>query len=88
MLWDATTGSPLAMLADVAQVVWSPDETCLVVQRLDGSLWLLNADGTIRTILPVTAHVQEPVGRFFWSPDSSRLVHLHNGTIDLWHLGD
>lgn len=88
MLWDATTSDPLVMLADVAQVVWSPDETCLVVQRLDGSLWLLNADGTIRTILPVTVGVQEPAGIFFWSPDSSRLAHLHNGIIDLWHLGD
>lgn len=88
MLWDATTGNPLAMLANVAQIAWSPDESHLVVQRLDGSLWVLNANGTIRTPLPVIASVQEPVGRFFWSPDSSHLAHLYNGVIDLWHLND
>jgi hypothetical protein len=86
MIWDATTGLPIAMLSDTAQVVWSPDETHLAVQRLDGSIWLLNSDGAIRQQIPISASLQKPEGSFFWSPDSSKLAHLHNGVIDLWEL--
>jgi len=86
MVWDATTGLPITMLADTAQVIWSPDETQLAVQRLDGSIWLLDSKGVIRQQLPISASLQKPEGSFFWSPDSRQLAHLHNGVIDLWQL--
>lgn len=86
MLWDATTGLPITMLADTAQVIWSPDETQIAVQRLDGSVWLLDNKGVIQNQLPISASLQKPEGGFFWSPDSRELAHLHNGVIDLWRL--
>jgi hypothetical protein len=88
MIWDATTGTPIAMLSDAASVVWSPDETRIAVQRLDGSVWILEADGTIQDVLPTSAGVQAPGGTFFWSPDSQKLAHLHDGMIDLWQWND
>lgn len=88
MVWDARTGAPVTMLSDTAQVVWSPDETRLIVQRLDGSIWLLEADGSILEPFPISASMQESVGTFFWSPDSRQLAHLHDGVIDLWRLNE
>lgn len=86
MIWDATTGLPITMLADVAQVIWSPDETQLALQRLDGSIWLLDSTGAIQQQLPISASLQQPEGSFFWSPNGRELAHLHNGVIDLWQL--
>ncbi|MCA0455108.1 MAG: WD40 repeat domain-containing protein [Chloroflexi bacterium] len=88
MIWDATTGLPVTMLADAAQVVWSPDETQLVLQRLDGSIWLLDSTGAVQHQLPISASLQKSEGRFFWSPDSRKLAHLHNGVIDLWQINE
>lgn len=86
MLWDATTGLPLTMLSDIAQVVWSPDETRFIAQRTDGSLWVLTSGGTIQTQLPISASTQSPTGSFFWSPDSTKLAYLHDGVVDIWIL--
>ncbi len=86
MIWDATTGLPRSLLANVAQVVWSPDETQLVLQRLDGSVWLLDNTGAVQQQLPISASLQKPEGNFFWSPDNRELAHLHHGVIDLWQF--
>jgi WD40 repeat protein len=88
VIWNVMTGAPITMVSDTASVVWSPDETRIAVQRSDGSVWILEADGTIETMLPTSASVQAPVGTFFWSPDSQKLAHLHDGVIDLWRLND
>jgi WD40 repeat protein len=88
MLWDATTGAPLAMLTNVAQITWAPDESLALLQRIDGSLWLLDGHGTIREQLPISIGLQEPVGSFFWSPNSDGVVHLHNGVVDIWRFSD
>jgi len=58
------------------------------VQRLDGSIWLLEADGSILEPFPISASMKESVGTFFWSPDSRQLAHLHDGVIDLWRLNE
>lgn len=84
MIWNATTGLPITMLANAAQVVWSPDETQLVLQRLDGTIWLLDSTGAIQQQLPISASLQKPEGSFFWSPNGRELAHLHNGVIYLW----
>lgn len=88
MVWDATNGQPITMLADTAQIAWTPDETRFVIQRTDGSLWLLDANGTIIQSLSGSGNLQAPDGIFFWSPDGSHFAYLHNGMIDLWHFGD
>ena len=86
MLWDATTGAPLMMLTNVAHITWAPDETLALLQRLDGSLWLLDVHGTIREQLPVSRGLQGSAGSFFWSPNSDSVVHLHHGVLDVWFL--
>ncbi|MBC7811029.1 MAG: hypothetical protein H7175_07785, partial [Burkholderiales bacterium] len=86
MIWNATNGEAIAMLSDAAQVIWSPDETRMVVQRLDGSIWLLTADGSIEERLPISASLQSPTGTFFWALDSSALAHIHDGIVDVWRL--
>ncbi|MBC8099547.1 MAG: hypothetical protein H7Y11_08895 [Armatimonadetes bacterium] len=86
MIWDADSGAPIAMLADAALMAWSPDEAHLVLLRTDGSVWLMQADGTILQVLsPATS--QPPTGSaFFWSPDSQQVAHLHDGMVDLWRF--
>jgi WD40 repeat protein len=88
MIWDAQTGELIAGVPDAAQMVWSPDETRLVVQRQDGGIWLMESDGTILTQFPISPSVQEPVGSFYWSPDGTQIAHLHDGVIDLWMVGN
>ena len=88
MVWDATNGQPITMLADTAQIAWTPDETRFVIQRTDGSVWLLETDGTIIQSLPTSGNLQTPEGTFFWSPDGDHLAYVHSGVIDLWHFGD
>jgi WD40 repeat protein len=85
MVWDVHTDKPITMLADVAQVMWSPDETHFGVQRSDGSFWILAANGTLQEELHLSVSIHSAVGTFDWSPDSSKLVHLHDNIIDLWH---
>ncbi|MFN8531399.1 MAG: hypothetical protein U0670_22575 [Anaerolineae bacterium] len=34
--------------------------------------------------LPANPDMQRAVGEFYWSPDSQRLAHLHDGVIDVW----
>lgn len=86
MIWDGQTGSPVAWINDAANMVWSPDETLLVVKRTDGSVWLLESDGTILTQIPTLPHMQAAVGDFYWSPDSRHIAHLHDGVIDVWQM--
>jgi WD40 repeat protein len=86
MVWNTTNGQAVTMLSDAAQVMWSPDEKLFVVQRLDGSLWILDANGSIREQLPISPGPQKPIGTFYWSPDSSTLAHLYEGVVDLWQI--
>lgn len=88
LIWDTQTGRIIAGVPDAAQMVWSPDETGLVVQRQDGGIWLMESDGTILEQFPISPSVQEPVGSFYWSPDGTQIAHLHDGVIDLWMVGN
>ena len=86
MIWDTSTSAPIAWVNDAVNMVWSPDETRLVVQQTDGSLWILESDGTILTQIPTPPDMQAAVGDFYWSPDSRQLAHLHDGVIDVWQV--
>ncbi len=86
MIWDTSTSATIAWINDAVNMVWSPDETRLVVQRTDGSLWILEADGTILAQIPTLPDMQTAVGELYWSPDSRQLAHLHDGVIDVWQV--
>ncbi len=86
LTWDVMSGQILFMVASVHDAVWSPDETRLAIKRTDGSLWLLEADGTILTQIPTFPDMQTAAGELYWSPDSRQLAHLHDGVIDVWQV--
>jgi hypothetical protein len=86
LIWDARTGKPLAMLADAESIVWPEDESRIAVYRRDGSVWILNADGTVRSTLPVFPGIQEPEGKLYWSPDGGYLAHSVRGVLHVWAI--
>lgn len=82
LIWDATTGQPLDFLADVHDLVWTPDDSTLAILRRDGSLWLQNADG-LRLLWSPTIPVHAP-GTLVWSGDGSTLAHVQDGVLRVW----
>jgi WD40 repeat protein len=84
LIWDATTGQPLHFLANVHDLVWTPDDSTLAILRRDGSLWLQNADG-LRLLWSPTVPVRAP-GTLVWSGDSSTLAHVQDGVLRVWKV--
>lgn len=82
LIWDATTGQPLDFLADVHDLVWTPDDSTLAILRRDGSLWLQNADG-LRLLWSPTIPIRAP-GTLVWSGDASTLALVQDGVLRVW----
>lgn len=88
MVWDGRTGQLIAWIADAVAISWSPDERLTAVQRTDGSIWLLDADGTrLRPLAPPLV-IGAAAGRLAWSPDSRYLAHIRDGAVMVWDVLD
>src|SRR5690606_32712525 len=88
LVWNLETGEPAMMLSDTKGIVWSPDEQHLIIQRADGSLWLMTSQGQF------LAELLSRDGRFadtdevLWSPDSQQIAFRRAGVVTLWKLRD
>jgi TolB protein len=69
---NSSDGSELTKLADGTNPSWSPDGTKIAFSaNQESDLWIMNADGTGLTNLPVQLYA---VTNFDWSPDGNKLV--------------
>jgi WD40 repeat protein len=87
-VWNSRNSSPLFMMTNTVNVIWSPDESKLALQREDGSIWILNADGSDLQVLPKSAHQQKAQGSLSWSRSSQYLAHLYSGVLNIWDVKD
>jgi WD40 repeat protein len=88
LIWDLATGDPVTMLSGTKRIVWSPDETRLIIQRTDGSLWLMTAQGEfLAELLPADGNFSEQ-DQVLWSPDSQQIAFRRAGVVSIWKISD
>ena len=61
-------------LGDVRSLAWSPRGLMVAVARLDGSITVVGADGSMRVVVPPGAATSP--GRLQWSPDGATIAFL------------
>lgn len=86
MVVDTETRSPLFMLSYTANIIWSPDDAKLVVQRTDGRLWLMEANGAILSELDRPSGFKDAAGAFVWSSDGDHLAWIYAGYLLVWDV--
>lgn len=68
---DAGAVNPLDRIRTIA---WSPEGLAIAVAQQDGSVYVVSADGTVRTLV-APGHAQSPA-QLSWSPDGQFLAFL------------
>jgi len=67
---DANTGAVIATLTSGSSPCWSPDGSKIVFSNIDGTISVMNADGSGLTSLNVNG------GEPNWSPDGAKIVFM------------
>jgi WD40 repeat protein len=68
-------------------LAWSPDGTRLALEAADGSLWLIDPEGTNAVELAPPASEEIPgFGTVSWSPDGAYLACVRDGGVALVDL--
>ncbi|MBK8135792.1 MAG: hypothetical protein IPK52_08135 [Chloroflexi bacterium] len=82
MIWESASGAPLQFLSNVADLIWTPDDSTLAILQRNGSVWLQDSDG-LRLLWSPPLPVESP-GTLVWSGDGSTLAHVQDGVLRVW----